>query len=85
MYLLDGRTEIVREEGRGAYEAHGCAEDEDKILVAYGTRGGEEEVGEGQVQEGHGADYRGCGDDGHFQVGELLDTDGGLRAGVLEL
>lgn len=53
-------------EGRGeTYEAHGFAHDEDEGLVGDGLGGGEEEEGDGDVEEAEGADDGACADEGH--------------------
>lgn len=48
------------DKGRGTNETHGFAEDEDEVLVGDCVWGGEEEVGQSEVEEGEGAD-EGCG------------------------
>lgn len=63
--LVEGNGGI-RGKGGGGYEIHGCAEDEDEVLVRDGVGGGQEEVGGCEVEDGKGADDGGGGDDGHF-------------------
>ena len=49
----------------GKYKIHGCAENVDEVLVYDCRRGGQEEVGNGYVEDGEGADDGGRGDRSH--------------------
>lgn len=73
----------------GTYNSHALSEDVHQALVVDGARAGEEEVGDGEVEEGDGGDDGLGGDESHgCNVGvfiarcpsfEVFDEGGGRR------